>query len=331
MTTASPNRVTFCSMVVLAGWAVRYRPCVCGSGRCGCGGLVLRRGIVPDRLDLGPGHSQQVVAEVEDDRLIVLPDDFRTDLLAASQDDRLGDAGGDADGCDQTGGRTPNRRSVCLTMTILEKPPLALRERQAPSYTHSHDECGHYMGDACNREAHILGGTCSCLKSRPGGVSLRRALLLAVWVATSAVCLGDLSEYYGFGDMEILKLDWELGTPLAGDLNGDSLNDLVVCNNRKARIELLLQKPGFDPKAVEAAPEPVVGERQRPVRPRDEMAFQAVPVSPAREGDEPGPGGLQPRSAAGPGVLQRRGALHRVAEPWRGRPALASRGHPGLA
>lgn len=95
-------------------------------------------------------------------------------------------------------------------------------------------------------------------QSRPGGVSLRRALLLAVWVATSAVCMGDLSEFYGFGGMEILKLDWELGTPLAGDLNGDSLNDLVVCNNRKARIELLLQKPGFDPKAVEAAPEPVM-------------------------------------------------------------------------
>lgn len=54
-------------------------------------------------------------------------------------------------------------------------------------------------------------------------------------------CLGDLSDYYGFGDMEILKLDWQLGTPLAGDLNGDSLNGLVVCKNRKARIELLLQ------------------------------------------------------------------------------------------
>jgi|GEM_PF-567920 len=92
-------------------------------------------------------------------------------------------------------------------------------------------------------------------KRRTGKVTGLLASLLAVWIATSVVCLGDLSDHYGFGDMEILKLDWELGTPLAGDLNGDSLNDLVVCNNRKARIELLLQKPGFDPNAAETVAE----------------------------------------------------------------------------
>jgi hypothetical protein len=91
---------------------------------------------------------------------------------------------------------------------------------------------------------------------RAGTVTATLALFLAAWSAMSVVCLGGLSDYYGFGDMEILKLDWEMGTPLAGDLNGDSLNDLVVCNNRKARIELLLQKPGFDPKAAETAPVP---------------------------------------------------------------------------
>lgn len=91
---------------------------------------------------------------------------------------------------------------------------------------------------------------------RRDGNLLRLASFLAAWITASAVCPGDLSEYYGFREMEILKLDWELGTPLAGDLNGDSLIDLVVCNNRKARIELLLQKAGFDPRAVEAAFEP---------------------------------------------------------------------------
>jgi hypothetical protein len=94
------------------------------------------------------------------------------------------------------------------------------------------------------------------ISRRVGTVTTALALSLAVWSATAVVCRGGLSGYYGFGAMEILKLDWEMGTPLAGDLNGDSLNDLVVCNNRKARIELLLQKPGFDPKAVEAAPLP---------------------------------------------------------------------------
>jgi len=64
-----------------------------------------------------------------------------------------------------------------------------------------------------------------------------------------------LSPYYGFGPMEIIKLDWGLNTPVAADINGDGLTDLLVINNRKARIELLLQKPDFDPNAVEP-PEP---------------------------------------------------------------------------
>jgi len=76
---------------------------------------------------------------------------------------------------------------------------------------------------------------------RAGTITAALALFLAAWSARPVVCLGDLSDHYDFGDMEILKLDWELGTPLAGDLNGDSLNGLVVCKNRKARIELLLQ------------------------------------------------------------------------------------------
>ncbi len=91
---------------------------------------------------------------------------------------------------------------------------------------------------------------------RAGKVTTTLAASLVIWSATSVAGLGGLSDYYGFRTMEILKLDWELGTPLAGDVNGDSLNDLVVCNNRKSRIELLLQKPGFDPKTVEETPEP---------------------------------------------------------------------------
>ena len=50
--------------------------------------------------------------------------------------------------------------------------------------------------------------------------------------------------------MEVLKLDWELGPPQVADLNQDGYNDLVVVNNRQARIELLLQRPDFDPEAL---------------------------------------------------------------------------------
>ena len=54
-----------------------------------------------------------------------------------------------------------------------------------------------------------------------------------------------LGQYYGFGPMEILKLEPELSPPIVVDINKDRLNDLVVINNRKARIELLLQKRDF--------------------------------------------------------------------------------------
>ena len=57
----------------------------------------------------------------------------------------------------------------------------------------------------------------------------------------------DLAQYFGFGPMEILKLQHGLGAPIVADLNNDGLNDIVVINNRKARIELLLQKRNFQP------------------------------------------------------------------------------------
>lgn len=54
-----------------------------------------------------------------------------------------------------------------------------------------------------------------------------------------------LSDYFGFAPMEIVKLDDGIGRPVAVDLNADGLNDLVVVNNRRSKIELLIQrKPG---------------------------------------------------------------------------------------
>ena len=56
-----------------------------------------------------------------------------------------------------------------------------------------------------------------------------------------------LSNYYGFGPMEVLKLNRSVHPPMAHDVNRDGLSDLVIVNNDKARIDLLLQKPGFEP------------------------------------------------------------------------------------
>lgn len=65
-----------------------------------------------------------------------------------------------------------------------------------------------------------------------------------------------LSDYYGFGAMEILKLEHGLGRPHAVDVNRDGRNDLVVVDNRRSRIELLCQKAAFDPDAPPPPPAP---------------------------------------------------------------------------
>ncbi|MFH1370475.1 MAG: VCBS repeat-containing protein [Planctomycetota bacterium] len=52
----------------------------------------------------------------------------------------------------------------------------------------------------------------------------------------------DIGQYYGFGEMETIKLDYGIQNLLIADFDGDGRNDIAVANNSKARIELLMQK-----------------------------------------------------------------------------------------
>ena len=52
----------------------------------------------------------------------------------------------------------------------------------------------------------------------------------------------DISAYYGFKEMEIIKLNWQIACLRIADFNGDGRNDIAVANNLKSRLELLIQK-----------------------------------------------------------------------------------------
>lgn len=57
-----------------------------------------------------------------------------------------------------------------------------------------------------------------------------------------ANALTDLWAYYGFGEMEMIKLSWDIKNLRTADFNQDGLMDIAVVNNTDSRIEILLQK-----------------------------------------------------------------------------------------
>jgi len=66
----------------------------------------------------------------------------------------------------------------------------------------------------------------------------------------------DISAYYGFDEIEIIKLDWGIKNLRVADFNGDGRDDIAVVNNRKAKIELLVQKEAVGPGETEVAVDP---------------------------------------------------------------------------
>jgi len=73
------------------------------------------------------------------------------------------------------------------------------------------------------------------------------ATIIGTKIYTQQADVDDISAYYGFGDLEIIKLDWGIADLTVADFNGDERNDLAVVNNTKAKIELLIQKETMGP------------------------------------------------------------------------------------
>ncbi|MFH1615544.1 MAG: VCBS repeat-containing protein [Planctomycetota bacterium] len=61
-------------------------------------------------------------------------------------------------------------------------------------------------------------------------------------LAASEPDITEMSQFYGFGEMEIIKLDWNIHNLRVADFNGDKRTDIAVANNYKSRIEILIQK-----------------------------------------------------------------------------------------
>ncbi len=70
---------------------------------------------------------------------------------------------------------------------------------------------------------------------------------LSAWLTTAPGQDATLADYFGFGELEVVKIDRGAGPVTPADVNGDGFLDLVVVNNHASRIELQLQRPGATP------------------------------------------------------------------------------------
>lgn len=79
-------------------------------------------------------------------------------------------------------------------------------------------------------------------------MSPRRALAFSFALTVPAVALAaeadkvDLSPYYGFGEVEVYKLDQRSGDLREADLDGDGRTDLILVDNGHSRLDWLRQR-----------------------------------------------------------------------------------------
>ena len=64
-----------------------------------------------------------------------------------------------------------------------------------------------------------------------------------------------LADYFGFQPIEIYKLERRIGNLMIRDLDGDKIGDIIVANNARSRIDVLLsskrrpKRPSLGPSA----------------------------------------------------------------------------------
>lgn len=85
-------------------------------------------------------------------------------------------------------------------------------------------------------------------------VRLVKIVIIAVVLSTGGgrmyaggADIENLADYYGFEEIEIVKLDWGISGLNVADFNADGRNDIAIVNNRKAKIEILIQKEAIGP------------------------------------------------------------------------------------
>ena len=99
-----------------------------------------------------------------------------------------------------------------------------------------------------------------------------------VTIAAAAAAPEDepkLAEYFGFQPLEVYKLESRINGLLVKDLDGDKVEDVVVHNNGRSRIELLLSRKKNEAEEVKKFPKPDVNQLENDRR----MRHVSVPVN----------------------------------------------------
>src|SRR5579863_4807102 len=78
------------------------------------------------------------------------------------------------------------------------------------------------------------------IKARTGAGALFGAAAIFASLAGAA----DVTNRFGFTGPEIFPIDSQIGLLRAADLDGDGLNDLIVVNNSRSKINLLYNQTG---------------------------------------------------------------------------------------